>query len=254
MSSDWKSIERFSPKVVEQLGRYVYLYIDPRDGEPFYVGKGTGNRCFAHLRSKGESRKAQRITDLRKLGLRPRIEILKYGLSDEAAFMVESTAIDLIGLENLTNEVTGHGSMDRSKAGVAEVQEELAATPVTITHRVILITINKLYRPGMPLPDLYDATRSAWRVNPDRYDPDYALSVYRGIVRAAFEITAWHPAGSTLKTYEHDGYRPDGPRQGRWEFVGLRAPDAVWRRYVGKSVRAYITQGAQNPVRYVGCD
>jgi hypothetical protein len=32
------------PEVAERLGYYVYLYIDPRDGKPFYVGKGKNAR------------------------------------------------------------------------------------------------------------------------------------------------------------------------------------------------------------------
>ncbi len=252
--SDWQNIERFTPKVIERLGHYVYLYLDPQTGEPFYVGKGKGNRCFAHLKDKSKTRKAKRITEIKKRGLQPRIEILKHGLTADEAFLVESTAIDLIGVQHLTNEVTGHGgSRDRSKAGVAEVQAELSATPVRITDPVILITINKLYRPDLSLPDIYDATRSAWKINPARHNPEYALSVYRGIVRAAFTITAWHKAGTTLKTYEHDGYRPEGLRSDRWEFVGTRATDKVWRRYVGKSVRDYAKPGAQNPILFVNC-
>ena len=30
----------FSPKIMEKLGYYVYLYIDPRDSTIFFVGKG----------------------------------------------------------------------------------------------------------------------------------------------------------------------------------------------------------------------
>ena len=39
----------FTPDVIEQLNYYVYRLIDPRDGKTFYVGKGKGNRVFAHV-------------------------------------------------------------------------------------------------------------------------------------------------------------------------------------------------------------
>jgi len=35
--------------VIEKLKTYVYRLVDPRDGETFYVGKGKGNRVFAHI-------------------------------------------------------------------------------------------------------------------------------------------------------------------------------------------------------------
>ena len=38
----------FSPFVIEQIGWYVYALQDPRDQKIFYVGKGKGNRIFAH--------------------------------------------------------------------------------------------------------------------------------------------------------------------------------------------------------------
>ena len=49
----------FIPGVVEKIGFYVYLLVDPRNRVVFYVGKGTGNRCFAHL---DEARKSQTDT------------------------------------------------------------------------------------------------------------------------------------------------------------------------------------------------
>jgi len=39
----------------------------------------------------------------------------------------------------------------------------------------------------------------------------------------------------------------------RYEFVGKVAADSVRRKYVGKSVRNYFTQGSQNPIKYVNC-
>jgi hypothetical protein len=43
------NIDKFSKEAVEQLGRYVYRLIDPRDGTTFYVGKGQGNQVFSHV-------------------------------------------------------------------------------------------------------------------------------------------------------------------------------------------------------------
>ena len=50
-------IPQFSQKAQEELKYYVYCLVDPRDRKIFYVGKGVGNRVFAHayaeLRSEG---------------------------------------------------------------------------------------------------------------------------------------------------------------------------------------------------------
>ena len=42
----------FSDYVAEQLKAYVYLLIDPRDDQVFYVGKGNGNRVFHHAQGR----------------------------------------------------------------------------------------------------------------------------------------------------------------------------------------------------------
>ena len=40
----------FPQEVIDKIQWYVYRLIDPRNGETFYVGKGKGNRIFAHIR------------------------------------------------------------------------------------------------------------------------------------------------------------------------------------------------------------
>lgn len=79
----------FSPGVTDQIGSYVYLLIDPRDGAIFYVGKGMGDRCFAHVGearttsadTKGDYSKLSRIREIEAVGASIRIELLRHGLS-----------------------------------------------------------------------------------------------------------------------------------------------------------------------------
>ena len=98
---------RMTDEVVAVLKSYVYVYLDPRDGQPFYIGKGKGGRLFSHLDDRSESRKVARITELHALGMEPRIDLLRYGLSDTEAALVEAAAIDLLGKANLTNIASG---------------------------------------------------------------------------------------------------------------------------------------------------
>src|SRR5258708_7867062 len=101
-------LDSIVPYVGERLGYYLYLYVDPRTTEPFYVGKGQGQRAVAHLRDTSESLKVARIKDIHAAGLEPQIDILVHGLpSEEAAFRIEAAVIDAIGPHKLTNAVRG---------------------------------------------------------------------------------------------------------------------------------------------------
>lgn len=108
---------RFSQKVSEKLRYYVYLYIDPRNGRPFYVGKGKSNRAFSHLKMVTATTKVKILRELAKLGHEPRIEILKYNLTEKEAILVEAATIDLLGLKKLTNQVHGHRKLCRMAPG-----------------------------------------------------------------------------------------------------------------------------------------
>ena len=142
-------MNKFSSSVCKLLKHYVYLYTDPRDGSVFYIGKGINQRCFSHLTDTRDTDKVERIQELQKLGLKPGIEVLRHGLSETEALQVESAAIDLLGVKNLTNRVHGHGSSSVGRSGVAELTATLDAKPIEIKLKAILININKNFFHGM---------------------------------------------------------------------------------------------------------
>ena len=88
---------------------YVYVYIDPRNYEEFYFGKGKGSRKEAHLTDTGDSEKTRRINAIRKAGLKPIIRVIAKGLSEHDALLVEKTLLWKLGRQ-LTNKSSGHYS------------------------------------------------------------------------------------------------------------------------------------------------
>jgi len=85
---------------------YVYVYIDPRNYEEFYYGKGTGSRKDAHLADTSDSEKANRIREIQEEGLVPIIRVIARGLSQGEALLVEKTLLWKLG-KFTTNVATG---------------------------------------------------------------------------------------------------------------------------------------------------
>ena len=88
---------------------YVYVYIDPRNFEEFYYGKGKGSRKDAHLGDDSDNEKARRIRSIRRDGLEPIIRVIAGGLSQDDAFLIETTLLWKLG-KHLTNVAVGHYS------------------------------------------------------------------------------------------------------------------------------------------------
>jgi hypothetical protein len=93
----------------ERSDYYVYVYIDSRNYEEFYYGKGCGSRKDAHLEDDGDSENAERIRAIRKEGEEPVIRVIAKGLSETEALLIETTLIWKQG-RYLTNLAQGHYS------------------------------------------------------------------------------------------------------------------------------------------------
>ncbi len=86
---------------------YVYVYIDPRNFEEFYFGKGRGSRMKAHLVDSSDNEKVRRIAAIKKAGLEPIIRVIACKLTEHDALLVEKTLLWKLGRQ-LTNVASGH--------------------------------------------------------------------------------------------------------------------------------------------------
>ena len=253
-------IREFPQSVIEKLNYYVYLLIDPENGQVFYVGKGISNRIFAHintaLKDETPSDKLDKIRNIHANGLKVIHVIHRHGLTEKEALEVEAALIDFVGLSGLTNQVLGHSSDDRGQMTVTEVISKYQAHIAKIEVPAILITVNRLYERGMTSEMLYEATRGTWVIGVRRNKARYAFAVYKGVIREVYEIERWLPApnhdskvsGARIVENSSDA----GLRQkNRWQFEGKIADDL--QHHVGSSTENYQVLGAQNPIRYINC-
>ena len=142
----------FSAYVQERLGYYVYLLSDLSKKRIFYVGKGKGNRIFAHakdaLDDEHESDKLERIREIRNSGHQVGHELLRFGLTEKTAFDVEASAIHILGLHDLTNLVDGHHVSSTGRMSVDVAISLIDAPPADdITEPVLLIQDSKALVP-----------------------------------------------------------------------------------------------------------
>lgn len=161
------------------MGYYVYRLVDPRNGQTFYVGKGKGNRIFAHAKcaltsyenesykEKDEdeiSAKYKVIREIAADGLQVISIIQRWGLDEKTAFEVESAVIDCYA--GLTNIQNGHDG-DRGITNAEALNQVLSATPYNddndIDYLIIKTSQNRMSEVG-----LYEATRSCWKVDPKK--------------------------------------------------------------------------------------
>ena len=255
----------FDDKSIDKLKAYVYALFDPLEDRPFYIGKGRGNRVFQHVEGAiledKESNKYETIREIRSRDSNNRVKhtIVRHGMSDEVAFEVESALIDLANRTgaNLTNEVTGHNSIEIGIMNADEIMQKYNAQPLNeLLHSVAIININNKYKKirdealkdntkysGQDL--IYEAVKKAWVMGKRRDTVDYVLSEYKGIIVEVYEvIEVMNNEGNLEKWHKAPGYK------NRWEFHGRRALKNVRDKYLNKSIAHHKKRGSANPIRY----
>lgn len=248
----------FNTSVHEALGHYVYCLVDPRDKRIFYIGKGQGNRVFAHcndaLNEDSESLKLNTIRDIHRAGMEVSHYIIRHRLSEEEAFMLESALIDFLTYPHfnleavLTNIVCGHHQWDEGIKTVEEIQTIYDCQPIEVgdNEGILLVSLNRSFNQAKADGvykhlSIYEATRKHWSIGKNRpSNIKYVLGVYRGIVRSVVKVS-----GYTWSETAEDGSAFPKPR---CCFEGELIEDSP---YLNKDVSAYPF-GSGSAIRYIG--
>ena len=258
------SSNSFDEKTILKLKAYVYALFDPLENRPFYIGKGRGNRVFQHVEGAiledKESNKYEKIREIRARVQNNRVKhtVIRHGMSDEVAFEVESALIDLSNRTgaNLTNEVTGHNSIENGMMSTDDIVRKYNAQPLNeLLHSVAIININKKYKlirddalqvntkySGKDL--IYESVKQAWVIGKRRDTVEYVLAEYKGIIVEVYEVIEVKNNNQLERWFQVPGYK------NRWGFHGKKAIDKVRSYYINKSISHHKKRGAANPVRY----
>lgn len=267
--SNAPSIKQFSEMALQQLnGFYVYVLIDPRSNQIFYIGKGTGNRVFSHEAESGKSPKSekaklQRIQEIEGAGYDVKRLIVNWGLTEAEAFASEATLINLVNYmspESLTNAVAGHHIHESLTVEDFELlygAEHLA--PEDIRHNILCIKINQRYHRDMTSKELYDAVRGIWRASMNTIKSkhiEYVFGVYNQLVVAVYKPDEWHYVYERIDAPHLDELDADGfeKAKNRVYFIcaDFEQMDENQQFYLHKSIADLkVNQSAQNPITYL---
>lgn len=235
--------DSFPPEVIAKLQYYVYRLIDPRNAETFYIGKGKGNRVFAHAQGEIEgdslSEKMTRIREIKLANFEVAHVIHRHGLSADVAIEVEAALID--AYPGIANIMDGHGNNEFGAMHSNEIIKRYCAEIAEFQHKALLISVNRSALES----SLYEATRYAWRLNRSTAESaDVILATVQGLIVGAFVAAKWMEATA-------ENFPGRETVDGRYGFYGAEAPIDVQKLYVGKRVPdEFRKKGASNPIKY----
>lgn len=262
----------FSPATIEAIGSYVYALADAQD-RIFYIGKGEGNRVFAHVEEVRRlvaddptgllkaaedqddsleilSPKRSQIADMLRDRREPAKYIIREGLTPEQAFLLEAALISILDWQlqgALTNQVAGHGT---ARFGLKTVEEleatkgepfRLADLPgLAESEEVVAINVNRRWSEVVDgKATLLDISKGRWKIGKSRANGcRFAIIHANGIVRGVFEVKQW--------------VGPD--EDGRYSFEPTDInplPGSSFSQRNASSLFGAAGSGSQNPIRYV---
>jgi len=241
-------MNRFSSSTIEHLKNYVYQLRNPITGEVFYVGKGSGNRVFEHVRKINEinandSPKVKLIQKIHLSGKKVIEEIIAYDLTKREALLIESSVIKSHSLDKLTN--INHGYQGNVPVKVNEIEIAISEPIEKFPYNVLFLKINRLWKNSSSEEELYDAIRGYWRLSKKKFSKiDFVIGVTNGISRVIVK-----PKENKLFEAGNDEYRKNAPRKGefynekfkgKFYFLIEKAPDEIIKKFLNKNFIRFV--------------
>ena len=261
-------MDKFSLKCLVALGDYyVYGLVDPRNGQFFYIGKGTGNRVFDHEKESfnspdSDKLKLKTIQEIKNAGLEVEKVIINSNLTEQEAFVAEASlinAFNYIGDTELTNIVAGHHSLEALSVEEFErINGAIALEEKDIKNNIMVIKINKLYKRGMDDHSLYEVVRGIWRASFEKAQSvEYVFGVYNSLIVAVYKPTKWYICKYAKDRLPRQDIVLDSKLENRIFFEDINFEQDLPLNdnqlfYLNKSIiNLKINQSAQNPITYL---
>ena len=212
-------MDRFSEKAKSELKFYVYCLVDPDNKELFYVGKGQKDRVFAHgMVNNGLTEEDRENNDkevrIKKIGY-DRVEryIVRHGLSENEAELVESVLIDFLNVRigdshNLTNIQLGKDSNKYGLSEVALIERKYGYPPLkeaNFTDNVLIVKVSRSLKEDTA-EARYAAARGDWAMDGKKVAEmdHYVLVDYNGSFIDIFKPLAWEKTEDGRMRFEKD--------------------------------------------------
>lgn len=196
----------FKQSVKDAINYYVYALVSPINHMIFYIGKGKGDRVFQHaedaLHEDSQSLKLDTIRMIIAKGEKVEYYILRHNLTEEDAYLLESTLIDMLtypkfnNKNQLTNVVSGHHQWDDGIKSIDELNAlyDCSNIKVNAHDKLLLVSLNRSFNQAKANGvyrrlDIYESARKYWAIGKDKpQEIDYVLGVYKGIVRCVIKV------------------------------------------------------------------
>ena len=233
----------FNRNTIDNLKFYVYGLKDPFTNKYFYIGKGKANRVFSHVNQKIkrgiDDPKYEKIQEIRLQGGKVKIDIIRHGLDERQALLIESCLIDTLGVNQMANKVKG---IDHDRFGLMPVnviKQIYKGKDFKTSAPCVCFKINRAWSKNITVHELYEKTRSWWRLSETRSQKAmYGIGIAFGIIRSIYKINSWE-----------NGKKHNRPT--RIRFHGEKALDM--QKHIGDSMLNQPNHKVSGPTFYINC-